>query len=44
MVAIKTPFALLSLLILKNPKKATKFKMAPKAKRLPTWSWATAAA
>lgn len=37
MVAIKTPFARLSLLIRRKRKKAIRFKIAPKAKRLPTW-------
>ena len=43
MVANNTPFALSSLFIRKNPKKAIRFKTAPKAKRLPTCSCATAA-
>ena len=43
MVAINTPFALWSLLIFKNPKKAIKLRMAPKANRLPMCSCATAA-
>ena len=36
-VAIITPRALKSRLIRKNPKKATKFNMAPKANKLPRY-------
>ena len=42
-VANKTPLALWSLRKRKNAKKAPKFKSAPKANKLPTCPWATAA-